>query len=170
MTEQTKAPPMNPEQAADLAALQAAAMKSGQAVQLDNAQPKIETRPELAAEISALIALASSALAPAFPSLKEIYTEQTTAAAGHAIAAVCQKHGWLQNGIGGKYAEELACAAVMLPLSWATYNGIASDMAARQKEGQKSEPAISVQAVPENATIGEFPSMTAAVSPEPVAA
>lgn len=168
--EPAKAPPMNPEQAADLAALKAAAMQAGPPGQPSDIDgPAV--RPELAAEVAALMALAASALSPAFPSLKQIYTEQTTAAAGHAIAAVCQKHGWLANGIGGKYAEEIACAAVLLPLSWATYNGIVADIEERQKDKPKTEPALAGVPMPsEEPTIAQFPMMTAAVTPEPAAA
>lgn len=165
------APAMHAEQAADFAALQAAALEQGQPGQVsDTAAPAV--RPELAAEIGALIALAASALTPAFPSLKTIYTSETTAAAGHAIAAVCQKHGWLQNGVGGKYAEEIACAAVLLPLGWATYSGITADLASRDAD-KPATPAVALQpmtAEPPAAGMLDWPMMTAAVAPEPAAA
>lgn len=158
---------MNPEQAADLAALRAAAVSQDRpGGPQDTATP--EVRPELAAEIAALMALAASALSPAFPSLSRIYTADTTQAAGHAIAAVCQKHGWLQNGVGGKYAEEIACAAVMLPLSWATYSGITQDLAARDT-APPSQVTMASQPLPEpdGAAMAGMPMMTAAVAPEP---
>jgi len=120
------------EQAADLAALQAKINGDVQAAQ--QAEPEQESRPELANEFKVVIMMATGALAPAFPSLGEIYTEETAGAAAHAMASLCNKYGWMQDGIGGKWAEEIAAGAILLPLAWATYQGVQSDIAKRAKK------------------------------------
>ncbi len=122
---------MSGEQAADLAALRAKVNE--EPGQLSDGKIELEQRVELAGELKMLILLAAGALAPAFPSLAEIYTEQTAGAAGHAIASVCNKHGWMQDGVGGKWGEEIAAAAIILPLAWATYQGVQTDIAKRVK-------------------------------------
>lgn len=125
-------PTQNPEQAADLAALHAAAATS-EAAELAPGQEE-PPRPDLAAEIAGLATVAVATLGPMFPSLKDIYTEQVTQAAAQAIAAVCNKHGWLQGGMMGKWGEEIACAAIVGPLALQTFQGIKADMAAREKD------------------------------------
>lgn len=118
------------EQAADLAALtaQAAPVPAPGAAATEAAAPQ---GPDLAGEIAGLVTAAVTVLAPMFPSLPTIYTPQTTQAAAAAVAAVCNKHGWAQGGLMGKWGEEIACLAVVGPLAFATYQGIAADLAAR---------------------------------------
>lgn len=141
---------MPSEQAADLAAIRAQVAEQSQAPGLTGDAPA--QRPELAGELAAIIGMAAGALSPAFPSLSAIYTPDTTAAAGQAIAAVCNKHGWLAGGIGGKWAEELAAAAVLLPLAWATYNGVQGDIAERQRKTPQAK-AAAIAAEPGQATV-----------------
>lgn len=92
----------------------------------------------LEAEIAALAKVAVAMLGPMFPSLREVYTPETIEAAASVTAPLCRKHGWLPNGIGGKYAEEIAAAAVLAPLAYATYRGITHDLAEakRKKAGE----------------------------------
>lgn len=118
------------EQAADLAALAAAANDGapGAPATLAEQEPP---RRDLAAEITGLVTAAVAALGPMFPSLKTIYTPETTQAAAGSIAAVCDKHGWLADGLGGKWGEEIACAFIVGPLAFATYQGVRADLAAR---------------------------------------
>lgn len=87
----------------------------------------------LAQEISGLLSLLVKLATPVFPSLEAIYTDEVIGAVGAAVEPVCVKHGWLVDGIGGKYAEELMAATVLLPLAWATAEGIKRDIAARKK-------------------------------------
>lgn len=105
----------------------------------------------LEAEIAALAKVAVAMLGPMFPSLREVYTPETIEAAASVTAPLCRKHGWLPNGIGGKYAEEIAAAAVLAPLAYATYRGITHDLAEaqRKKAGQGEAtplPDLSAQA------------------------
>lgn len=139
MKDDVEAPAMSGEQAADLAALKNAVIADETPGINANGEPEQEQRPELATEFKALILMAAGALSPAFPSLSEIYTEQTAAAASHAAASVCNKHGWLADGVGGKWAEEIAAAAILLPLAWATYQGVQNDIAKRKKNAPVPE-------------------------------
>lgn len=133
MTEETKPAPANAEQAADLAALQAAAT-SGEAVAAPAPAGATEAAqgPDLAQEIAGLVTVAVATLSPVFPSLKGIYTEETTAAASNAVAMVCKKHGWLSGGMMGNYGEEIACLAIVGPLAFATYQGVQADLEAKR--------------------------------------
>lgn len=118
------------EQAADLAALQAAANDGAPGAPAPAAEPAPQG-PDLAREITGLVTAAVAALGPMFPSLKAIYTPEVTQAAAQSIAGVCDKHGWLQGGVMGKWGEEIACLAVVGPLAVATYQGVKADLAAR---------------------------------------
>lgn len=125
----------NHEQAADLAALQAAAAEQPAAP----GTPEPEPLPNLADEIAAMISVAVQTLKPAFPSLEEIYTKATTQAAAGAIAGVCEKHGWMQGGLFGKWGEEIACLAIVGPLAFATYSGITADLEKGKARAEKKE-------------------------------
>lgn len=126
------------EQQADLAALMASA---ADAPALPGAPAEPEpTGPDLQTEIAALLKVAVATLGPLFPSIKTIYTDETIGAASGAVAAVCDKRGWLQGGLMGEWAEEIAAAAVVGPLAFATYQGIKADIEAR-KPKKVEEPA-----------------------------
>lgn len=119
------------EQAADLAALQAAASEPGPTstgIQAEGPPPG----PDLATEIAGLVSVAVATLGPMFPSLKATYTPEITQAAAQAVAAVCVKHGWAQNGLMGQWGEEIACLAICGPLAWQTAQGIKADLEARK--------------------------------------
>lgn len=119
------------EQAADLAALQAmAGPVPGQ--EEGATAPEAAAGPDLAGEIAGIVQAAVGMLAPMFPSLPGIYTPEATQAAAAATAAVCDKHGWMQGGLMGRWGEEIACAAIVGPLAFATYHGVKGDIAARQ--------------------------------------
>lgn len=125
------APTASAEQAADLAALQAMATgESGQAV----AVVPEEQGPTLQEEIAAAMGMAVAMLGPMFPSLRTIYTPETMGAASGAIAAVCDKHGWLDGGFMGQYGPEIACLAIVGPLGFATYQGVRGDLAEMAKK------------------------------------
>lgn len=126
-----EAPTANAEQAADLAALQAMATgEPGQAV----AVQEQEQGPTLQEEIAAAMGMAVAMLGPVFPSLRTIYTPETMGAASGAIAAVCDKHGWLDGGFMGQYGPEIACLAIVGPLGFATYQGVRGDLAEMAKK------------------------------------
>lgn len=115
------------EQAADFAALQATA---NDAPPVPGSEEEAQQqRPDLGTEIAGLITVAVATLGPVFPSLSDTYTPATTAAAAGAIAAVCNKHGWMQGGMLGEWGEEIACLVIVGPLAFATVQGVKSDLA-----------------------------------------
>lgn len=145
--QQEKPGAMNPEQAADLATLTAAAEGQPAAPGAPGqATPQQEKKIDLAADLAAMIGLATTTLGPIFPSLPAIYTPEVTQAASAAAAAVCDKHGWLQEGIGGKYETEIAAAMVLGPLAVATYAGLKGDIAANKAKAKKKDGAQPEQA------------------------
>ena len=119
------------EQVADLAALQAMAGPIPGQEEGADAQ-EAATVPDLAGEIAGIVQAAVGMLAPMFPSLPGIYTPEATQAAAAATAAVCDKHGWMQGGLMGRWGEEIACVAIVGPLAFSTYHGVKADIAARQ--------------------------------------
>ncbi len=126
------------EQAADFAALQAAANEAEAAAPGAPAEPVAHV-PDLGQEIAGLIKVAVVTLSPMFPSLKRTYTPEVTEAAAGAIAAVCNKHGWMQGGMFGEYGEEIACLAIVGPLAFSTYQGITADMAEAKARDKPAE-------------------------------
>lgn len=91
--------------------------------------PVVDPAVAMAGEFAGLIGALVGVLAPAFPSLASIYTEQSIGAASHAVAAVCVKRGWLSGGIMGEYGEEIAALIVCGPLAVATWQGVKGDLA-----------------------------------------
>jgi hypothetical protein len=139
---ETNQPSMNTEQAADFAALQAAANEADAGAPGAQAPEQESARPDLGQEIAGLIKVAVATLSPMFPSLKRTYTPEVTEAAAQSIAALCNKHGWMQGGMFGEYGEEIACLAIVGPLAFTTYQGIKADMAetkAREKPPERLE-------------------------------
>jgi hypothetical protein len=141
------------EQAADLARLHAMAGPAP-GEEAEESQPEEVARPDLASEIEGIVMGAVAMMAPMFPSLPGIYTPQATAAASQAVAQVCHKHGWLQSGMMGRWGEEIACAAIVGPLAFATYQGVKSDVAARQPAAERLEGANLSAPVPVAAPAG----------------
>lgn len=129
------------EQAADFAALQAAAGPGPDEVAAEEQQE--QARPDLAVEIAGLVQAAVGMLAPMFPSLPGIYTPEATQAASVAVAGVCHKHGWMKGGVMGRWGEEIACVAIVGPLAFATYQGVKSDIADRQPVERIGGPDLS---------------------------
>jgi len=136
MEKMETAPAMSAEQAQDRAALLAAV--AGEAP--PPGSPEAEPQPpavDLAAELSGLLLTVSAVLKPALPSLATIYTEETCGAAGAAIAGVCNKHGWLQDGVMQGYGEEVTALMVCGPMAVATVVGVRADLAAKRKEASQ---------------------------------
>ncbi len=143
-------PKITAEQAADLASIQVAISEQPAAPPVPGS-PGEPVKADLAAEFSGIIRLAVATLSPAFPSLNEIYTDPVREAAAAAAAAVCNKHGWMQSGVGGKWAEEIAAAAILLPLGWQTYQGVTADLEkAKPKKAAEPVPAAIEQAAADN--------------------
>lgn len=135
--------PMSAEQAADLAALEAAAAGAQPAAPVPGADPQaapqeISLDRELAGMAHALVA----ALAPALPSLKTIYTEEVIAAASASVAAVCRKHGWLEGGLMGEWSEEITCGMICVPLAITTAQAVKADLAVLKAKAGEAAPQV----------------------------
>ena len=129
---------LSSEQAADLAALQAAAGAGEDPAAAVEGEAAVSVpMVPLHQEIAGMVLMFVGIVAPAFPSLTKIYDEQTAGAVGNAVAGECSKYGWCQNGVGGEYGPEIAAAIVLVPLGIATKNAIAADIAAREPEPKK---------------------------------
>lgn len=96
----------------------------------------------LPGEIAAGIAAIVAALAPAMPTVAALYPPETREAVGQSIAEVCRKHGWLSGGLFGDYGAEIACAATVLPLAFATVAAYRHDRAAWER-ARNGQPAAS---------------------------
>lgn len=144
---------MTGEQMQELAALEA--MAQSQAVPGAPQQEQQEEAPPvpLAQEIAGGLLMVANLAAPMFPTLQAIYTQETCQQVGVALEPVCIKHGWLVDGIGGKYKEELLALAVVLPLAFATYKGIQADIEASKK---KESTQVENVALP----LGQHPGVT----------
>lgn len=90
----------------------------------------------LEGELEMYLTMLFNMLFPAFPSLKPLYTPEVIKGIAIQTSVVCRKHGWLVNGLGGQFAEELALLVMVVPLGVATYAAVKHDLAimkARQK-------------------------------------
>lgn len=132
-TKTNEGPAMAEDQAQELAALTADA---GSVAEVG--EPEQQARPVLAEELKGLVLAFVAMASPMLPSLRRIYTEETTAAAAQAVAAVCDKHGWLQGGLMGDYGVEISAAVVLVPLAIATRAGIIEDLNAAKKGGESN--------------------------------
>lgn len=147
--EKTEVPVIPVEQAADLQALQmAAALDTGPGAPV--AEPEA---PKLAEELKGLVLAFVAVASPLLPSLGRIYTEETTGAAAAAVGAVCEKRGWLSGGILGEWGEEVAAALVLLPLGYATYQGVKGDLSALDAARVKEKAQVPI--IGAAATVGD---------------
>jgi hypothetical protein len=120
------------EAAADLRALERMADADPNELPDPDAPPPAPVPPPLDQELAGMLMMLSKVVAPAFPSIAAIYTDEACGAAGAAVAGVCDKYGWLQGGIGGEYGPELMCLFVVGPLAFATYGAVQGDIEARR--------------------------------------
>lgn len=130
------------ERASDLAALETA-VRAQEAI----AQESQETGQggengvlvvELHREIAGALSMVSKMLAPALPSVAAIYTDEVCAAIGNSLAPVCEKYGWLQDGVGGKYGPEILALCIVGPIAWATVEAAKTDLAAKKPKKPES--------------------------------
>lgn len=143
---------LSSEQAADLARLESLAAEEAAPGALEAEQAVVNNRAALADEIAGMLMALQVSLSPALPSLKRIYTPETTAAVGSSVAAVCAKRGWLSGGLMGEYAEEFACGMIVIPLAVATYQGVKGDVD-NLKESAPGTPAAVAKAAPPAAVV-----------------
>lgn len=127
------------EASADLLNLESMAAGDPQAPKPDaaEAEPVEAPRAPLAEELAGLLMMLAGMASPLFPSLVKIYTPETCAAVGGAIAPVCDKYGWLQNGMGGEWGPEIMCVAVVGPIGYATVLAVKNDIAARDAKNPR---------------------------------
>lgn len=130
---------LSAEQAADLAGLQRMAA-DGEPVQMAEEAPQEDPAESLGGEIAGILMAMAAAVGPALPSLKRIYTPETSKAAGDAVARVCVKHGWLGDGLLGNWGEEIGAAVVLIPLAVTTYQGVKADVDAMKPK--KAPPKV----------------------------
>jgi len=134
-------PALSGEAAADLRALQLAADADPNELPDPNEPPPPPPPPPLDKEIAGLVLMLSKMLTPAFPSIGRIYTDEVCDSVGAAVAPVCDKYGWMQDGVGGEYGPEIMCVCVVGPLAFATYTAVQNDLAERRaKDRTKGEP------------------------------
>lgn len=125
------------EAAADLKALQRMA-NADPGAQPDPEEVAAEqARPALDQEIAGALMMLAKMAGPMFPSVAEVYTDETCAAVGAAVAPVCDKYGWLQGGIGGEYGPEIMCLVVVGPMAYATYAAVQKDLEAKAAEKRR---------------------------------
>jgi len=150
-------PEVSDDEAASLAAIRAAVASENKELgqQQEQDAPAAPVPPTLAMEIGGLLTMLVSMAKPVLPSLGAIYTPETTDAVAGAVAAVCDKHGWLQGGIANGYSEEILAASILLPVGFATYQGVRADLAAMKPK--KETAAIATEETPaaETAPAGE---------------
>lgn len=116
----------------EIKAAQIDAMEGEQEGAEQSANPEqvasLDRTAALAQELKMLGNVLLGVLTPALPSLKEIYTEPVINALCESTARVLVKYKLFENGIGGRWAEEIALAAIALPLAFATYKGVSKDI------------------------------------------
>lgn len=138
MGQDQNAPDMSAEQAADLAALEAAA-GGGEMPQAEEAAPGMDQAQQWAM----LPAIVGSALSMALPELRAVYTPQACEAWGAAMVPVADKYGWNCDGIIG---PEMALFAASVPFAFGTYSAIKARRAEDEKKAE--EKPRTVQAAP----------------------
>jgi hypothetical protein len=150
--ETQKEPTISGEQQADLLQLQRLAAEGEAAANAPvagQAEP-VREGPTLEQEIAAMLTMVAGMVKPALPSVAALYPPQVCETIGTTLGAVCNKHGWLQSGIGGKYGEEIMCLVILGPLAWATVEAAKGDIAARKPK--KPEEQIVVPSTPTGET------------------
>lgn len=104
----------------------------GEPVPGDQAAP-LTTQP---GQVAAALGMAVAMLAPMFPSLEMVYTTETIDAVDRVAVPLANKRGVNIGAIMGKYIEEVAFAAVVLPLGFATYKAVLHDLEQGKPKGQ----------------------------------
>lgn len=136
---------MSAEQSADLRRLMLAADAPNAEMQaLEDAEAA-----QAAAEVAAQVDQNSNAvrmgldiaipfLSRLYPSLADVYTDEARGAVAMTVGPVLTKYGIDLGDVGGRYREEIAMVVVCGPIAMATYQGIKSDVEAREKRVPKA--------------------------------
>lgn len=99
---------------------------------LPSEQPAIN-QPE---QIAAVLTMAVGILSPMFPSVAMVYTPDTINAVAAVTVPLANKRGVNVGAVLGKWTEEVAFAAVVLPLGFATYKAVLHDLEQGKPKGQ----------------------------------
>jgi hypothetical protein len=149
---------MSAEQAADLMRLQLAAAEPNAAVQAmadaEAAQAEAAQAAQVDENTNAVrlgLDVAIPFLCRLYPSLADVYTDETRGAVAMTVGPVLTKYGVHLGDVGGRYREEIAMVAVCAPIAMATYQGIKADVEAREKQVPKAVAARAVEVPPEAA-------------------
>lgn len=159
----TEAVEVSQEQAADLRALQAAAIEGADVIEQQKGEA--ENTASAIDETKAVIGVALGLLVPVLPYLGEIYTDEVQGRIAAAYVPVAEKYGWQTGGgIFERYGAEIMLAATVLPVAVQTRAAHGAWVAQREREQKQAEgkpvaaveskPAQSIQfgtAVPEGA-------------------
>lgn len=130
---------LSDEQAADLAALSQASQDAAATATVGDGDTAPPVGTDLAAEIAGLLSSFVLIAKPLLPGLGDVYTTETVAAVSEAVSRVCMKHGWLTDGLMGNWGEEIAAAAVLLPVGLATYQAVKKDVDFANEIKQKKQ-------------------------------
>ena len=98
------------------------------------AEPEPMNRSE---DIQTALVMAVNVLAPMFPSLKKVYTDEVVKSVGDATVPLANKYNVNVLGWFAKYQEEIVFAGVMIPVAMSTYGAVLHDL--NGKEQDKSE-------------------------------
>lgn len=101
---------------------------------------KLEVSQNEIEELSGLIGMVAGLFVPLLPSLATIYTPDTCTTLAAATLPVMKKHGWSVPGVLSKWGEEIALAAIALPLSITTWKAVSADIAAANVAAQVAAP------------------------------
>jgi hypothetical protein len=136
---------MSEEQAQNLRALEAAAGEPDAAVaqleqkEADQAQAVMDQgTTENVQAVMLMLQLAVPLLSKLYPSIGDVYTEDACVSVASSVGPVLTKYGVSLGDMGGKYKEEITMVVVCWPIAAATYEGIKSDIAAREKQVPKA--------------------------------
>ncbi|HJV24571.1 MAG TPA: hypothetical protein VJ673_02745 [Aromatoleum sp.] len=122
---------MQDEQAADFAALMAAATDGAPLPQGEEPAPEVEPGEQWAM----IPAMLGSALSMALPELKEVYSEDACRAWGSSMVPVAEKYGWNADGI---LCPEVGLLAASLPFIVGTLGAVNRRKALAVAEARKA--------------------------------
>jgi len=137
--------------APELVALEREAAEADQAlgVEADREAPAQEERPageggqvpapapDQVQAVAQALELAVAVLGPMFPSLREVYTPETIRSVAEVTGALARKHGWDLSL--GRWQEEIAFLAVVVPVGARTYQAVLRDLEARRQGGRQGD-------------------------------
>lgn len=101
------------------------------------APPAPANNPEY---VAGSLRLAVGMLAPMFPSLRLVYTDQAVDEVAKATAVLADKYGWDLSLLLGRWEPEIKFGLAVWPLAIGTYQAVKFDLEARQASKDGKEP------------------------------